>query len=60
LGKGGCVFGSFAKRLERPHPKLLHWWVLVHWQWIDSILVMGFVESSLLKSITNLQERIIW
>jgi hypothetical protein len=31
LGKGrGCVFGSSPKRLERPHPQLAHWWLLVH------------------------------
>jgi len=30
LGKGGCVFGSSPKRLQRPHPQLVHWWLLVH------------------------------
>ncbi len=31
LGRGGgCVFGSSPKRLERPHPDLVHWWLLVH------------------------------
>jgi hypothetical protein len=26
----GCVFGSSPKRLEWPHPELVHWWLLVH------------------------------
>jgi len=31
LGRGrGCVFGSSLKRLKRPHPELVHWWLLVH------------------------------
>jgi len=31
LGRGrGCVFGSSPKRLEWPHPELVHWWLLVH------------------------------
>jgi hypothetical protein len=30
LGWGGCVFGSSPKRLEQPHPQLVHWWLLVH------------------------------
>jgi len=31
LGKGiGCVFGSSPNWLERPHPELVHWWMLVH------------------------------
>ncbi len=31
LGRGkGCVFGSSPKRFERPHPGLVHWWLLVH------------------------------
>jgi hypothetical protein len=31
LGRGrGCVFGSSPKQLERPHPKLVRWWLLVH------------------------------
>jgi hypothetical protein len=29
LGRGGCVFGSSPKRLEWPHPQLVHWWLLV-------------------------------
>ncbi len=28
--QGGCVFGSSPKRLERPHPQLVHWWLLIH------------------------------
>jgi hypothetical protein len=24
------VFGFIPKRLERPHPELVHWWLLVH------------------------------
>jgi len=33
LGRGrGCVFGSSPKQLERPHPKLVHWWSLIHLQ----------------------------
>jgi len=28
-GKRMC-FGPSPKRLERPHPKLVHWWLLVH------------------------------
>jgi hypothetical protein len=27
LGQGGC---SSAKRAERAHPQLVHWWLLVH------------------------------
>ncbi len=30
LGRGGCVFGSSPKQLQRPHPQLVHWWLLVH------------------------------
>jgi hypothetical protein len=30
MGRGGCVFGSSPKQLEQPHPKLVHWWLLVH------------------------------
>jgi len=31
LSRGrGCVFGSSPKELERPHPELVHWWLLVH------------------------------
>jgi len=31
LGRGrGCVFGSSTKRLEWPHPQLVHWWLPVH------------------------------
>ncbi len=31
LGRGrGCVFYSSPKRLEQPHPELVHWWLLVH------------------------------
>jgi len=31
LVKGrGCVFSSSPKRLEWPHPELVHWWLLVH------------------------------
>jgi len=31
LGKArGCVFGSSSKRLEWPHPELVHWWLLFH------------------------------
>jgi len=31
LGRGrGCVFVSSPKRLERPHPEQVHWWLLVH------------------------------
>ncbi len=30
LSRGGCVFGSSPKRLEQPHPQLMHWWLLVH------------------------------
>ncbi len=31
LGRGrGCVFDSSSKRLERPHLKLVHWWLLDH------------------------------
>jgi hypothetical protein len=26
----GCVFGSSPKWHERPHPELVHWWLLVH------------------------------
>ncbi len=26
----GYVFGSSPKRLEQPHPELVHWWLLVH------------------------------
>jgi hypothetical protein len=48
LGKGiGCVFGSSPKLLERPHPELLHWWLLVYsspifvpetWHWLSSVV----------------------
>jgi hypothetical protein len=27
IGQGGC---SSAKRAERAHPQLVHWWVLIH------------------------------
>jgi len=27
LGQGGC---SSAKRAERAHPQLVHWWLLIH------------------------------
>ncbi len=37
IGQGGC---SSAKRAERAHPQLVHWWVLIHssppyvvWNW---------------------------
>jgi hypothetical protein len=30
IGQGGCGFGSSPKRLQRPHPQLVHWWLLVH------------------------------
>jgi hypothetical protein len=30
LGRGGCAFGSSPKQLKRPHPQLVHWWLLVH------------------------------
>jgi len=31
LGRGRrCVFGSSPKQLERLHPELVHWWLLVH------------------------------
>jgi hypothetical protein len=30
LRRGGCGFGSSPKRLEQPHPQLVHWWLLVH------------------------------
>jgi hypothetical protein len=31
LGRGrGYVFGSSPKQLKRPHPELVHWWLLVH------------------------------
>jgi hypothetical protein len=31
LGRGrGWVFDSYTKRLERPYPQLVHWWLLVH------------------------------
>jgi hypothetical protein len=30
-GLGGVdAFGFIPKRLERPHPELVHWWLLVH------------------------------
>lgn len=27
IGQGGC---SSAKRAERAHPQLVHWWLLIH------------------------------
>jgi hypothetical protein len=30
FGQGGCVFGSSPKQLQRPHPQLVQWWLLVH------------------------------
>jgi len=31
LGRGrGCLFGSSPKRLEQPHPELVHCWLLLH------------------------------
>jgi len=30
FGQGGCSFGSSPKWLERPHPQLNWWWLLVH------------------------------
>ncbi len=29
-GEEDGVFGSSPKQLERPHPELVHWWLLVH------------------------------
>jgi hypothetical protein len=29
FGQGGCVFYSSPKRLQWPHPQLVHWWLLV-------------------------------
>jgi hypothetical protein len=26
----GCVLASSPKRVEWPHPKLVHWWMLIH------------------------------
>jgi len=37
-GKRMC-FGPSPKRLERPHPKLVHWWLLVHSSRLVLILV---------------------
>jgi hypothetical protein len=30
LGQGRMYLCSSPKRLERPHPELVHWWLLVH------------------------------
>ncbi len=30
FGQGGCVSSSSSKQLQRPHPQLVHWWLLVH------------------------------
>ncbi len=35
LGRGrGCVFGSSPKWFEQLHPELVHWWLLVHSNWV--------------------------
>jgi len=39
----GCVFGSSPKWLKRPHPKLVHWWLLVH----SSLKVERWLQSSI-------------
>jgi hypothetical protein len=30
FGQSGCGFGSSPKRVEWPHPQLVHWWLLIH------------------------------
>jgi hypothetical protein len=32
-GEEDVFFCSFPKRLQQPHPELVHWWLLVHSSW---------------------------
>jgi hypothetical protein len=53
-GQGGRDFCSSAKRLQRAHPELVHWWLLVH---SSQIRVLTFAPrlflSTSLRSLTS-------
>jgi hypothetical protein len=50
LGRGGCVFGSSSKQLQRPHHQLVHWWLLVHSSpWTLSTYVLSVQQCTFLK-----------
>ncbi len=41
----GCVWVHPQKRLERPHPELVHWWLLVHSSHIEECLCKSEITS---------------
>jgi hypothetical protein len=59
----GCVLGSCPKQLERPHPELVHFWLLVHFSpslgltyRFFSLLLPGHALQNVLKLISLVEK----
>ncbi len=50
IGQGRC---SSAKRAERAHPQLVHWWVLIHSSRLMTTIQRNHLAPVLIISVTN-------